>query len=56
MVELVAEKLVVALVGGWNGGESEGGKNCRNGGRGLVFGRLWIRFSPLSSHQRSLYL
>jgi hypothetical protein len=37
VVGLVVEKLVVALVGGWNGGEREGEKNCRNGGRGAGF-------------------
>jgi hypothetical protein len=57
MVEMMMEKLVVALVGGWNGGEGEGErKNCRNGAERLVFGRLWTRFSPPSGHQLSLYL
>jgi hypothetical protein len=37
VVELVVEKLVAALVGGWNRGEREGEKNCINGGRGAVF-------------------
>jgi hypothetical protein len=37
VVELVVEKLVVALVGGWNDGERGGEKNCRNRGRGAVF-------------------
>ena len=27
------EKLVVSLVGGWNGGEKEGKKNCINVGK-----------------------
>jgi hypothetical protein len=33
-MELVVEKLVVALVGGWNGGERERERerNCRNEG------------------------
>jgi hypothetical protein len=34
---VVVEKLVVDLVGGWKGGEREGEKNCRNGGRGAGF-------------------
>ena len=46
VVELVAEK----PDGGWNGGEREGKKNCRNGAGGLVFGRLLTRFSPPSGH------
>ena len=33
----MVEKLVVALVGGWNDGERGGEKNCRNRGRGAVF-------------------
>jgi len=37
VVELMMKKLVVSLVGGWNGGEREGKKNCRNGGRGTGF-------------------
>jgi hypothetical protein len=37
MVELV----VVALIGGWNGGEREGEKKLqKRGAGGLVFGRL----------------
>jgi hypothetical protein len=36
-VQLVVEKLVVALVGVWNGGEREGKKNYRNRGRGTGF-------------------
>jgi hypothetical protein len=37
----VVEKLVVALVGGWNGGEREGEKKLqKRGAEGLVFGRL----------------
>jgi hypothetical protein len=48
VVELVVEKLVVALVGGWNGEEREGEKNCRNGGRGTGFWPILdLNFSSL---------
>ena len=56
VVELVVEKPMVALFGGWDGGErEEEKKNCRDGGRGWFFGRLWTLFSP-PSFQLRLYL
>ena len=57
VVHLAVTVVVVALVGGWNGGEREGDKkNCRNGAERLVFGRLWTQFSPPSGNQIRLYL
>jgi len=46
---LVEEKSVVALVGGWNGEEREGKKNCRNVGRGASF---WPTLDPIFSSFR----
>ena len=56
-------RLVVKLAtcggagGGWNGKEREGEKKLqKRGAEGLVFGRLWTRFSPLSDPEIHIYL
>jgi hypothetical protein len=39
----MVEKLLVALVGGWNDEERDGEKNCRNEGNGAGF---WSILDP----------
>jgi len=57
MVELMVEKLVVAPVGGWNGGEREGEKNCRNGPVGAGFlSTLDSIFSSLRPSRETLFI
>ena len=63
MVELVVEKLMVALLGGWNGGEREGEKQtveklqgiiCVQDLSNLVAGR-YIKFSCKVGNQTSFF-
>jgi hypothetical protein len=57
MVELMVEKLVVAPVGGWNGGEREGEKNCRHGSVGAgFFSTLDSIFSSLRPSMERLFI
>jgi hypothetical protein len=57
VVGLVVEKLVVALVGGWNGGEREGEKNYRNWGRGADFWPILdLLFSSLMPRNATLFI
>ena len=58
MVELMVEKLVVAPVGGWNGGERERGRNCRNrGSEGWFFSNFGPDFLlPQIINGASIYM
>jgi hypothetical protein len=49
VVELVVEKLVMAPIGGWNGGEREGEKKLQTRGREAGF---WPTLDPLFSSLR----
>jgi hypothetical protein len=46
---MVVEKLVVALVGGWNSGEREGEKKLQKRGKKVGF---WLTLDPIFSSLR----
>ena len=59
MVELVVEEPMVALFGGWNGGEREEERRLvaeKKKGRRLVFCEIWTPISYPSNHQWGFYL
>ena len=57
VVDMVAEKLFVALFGGWGGREREGKRDCRNGAvRGWFFVNFGLDFLlPQAINSTSIY-